>query len=250
MMSIIPKSVQEMSHDTSWSRGDLQNYLSAHYNLSVPRHFPPQHGTWNSTILNHTPNTQQHGIQPKHAQSSHLHPNLPQWNRTLTPSLWARSPKDTPHPQTPMSQLLVGQSHKNISPGISNTSWSVWVCTHQHVSSTLDTTPLDHKSTINFTRNSGADPTKPPLDNPPSRLQDQHLMNDFLIASYTSKELQIINNCRMFLQVTTLAKIMNHNRTHLLPNILYHNNQIPSLIFQIQMAHLTQPSQNCLETMV
>ncbi len=54
-------------------------------------------------------------------------------------------------------------------------------------------------------------------------------MDDFLTASYTPKELQTINNCQMYLQVTTLAEITNHTGTHLLPNTMYHNNQIPSL---------------------
>jgi len=65
------------------------------------------------------------------------------------------------------------------------------------------------------------------MDN--GRIHNCHLMADFANAGYTPKTLQLLNNCRMFLQVTTLAKIMNHAGTHLLPNILHQSQSNPTL---------------------
>jgi len=52
-------------------------------------------------------------------------------------------------------------------------------------------------------------------------------MKDFTNAGLTTKTLQILNNCRLFLQVTTLAEITNHASTHLLTESVYQNRLSP-----------------------
>jgi len=54
-------------------------------------------------------------------------------------------------------------------------------------------------------------------------------MVDFQAAGYTTKDLKTLNNCWMFLQVTTLAKITNHAGTHLLPTVFKQGNITPTL---------------------
>jgi len=47
---------------------------------------------------------------------------------------------------------------------------------------------------------------------------DTHIMDEFLQANVSPKDLQTLNNCRMYLQVTTLAEIATHNGTQILAN--------------------------------
>jgi len=58
---------------------------------------------------------------------------------------------------------------------------------------------------------------------PPSHLHDHYLMTDFVNARLTPKTLQVLNKCRLFLQVTTLAEVTNHASTHILPKTLHQN---------------------------
>jgi len=64
---------------------------------------------------------------------------------------------------------------------------------------------------------------------PPCCIHNRHLMKDFANIGLTTKTLQIINNCRLFLQVTTLAEITNHAGTHLLTKSIYQNHCLPPL---------------------
>jgi len=47
--------------------------------------------------------------------------------------------------------------------------------------------------------------------------QDRHLMEDCAEQNYSMVKLEQLNACRMYLQVTTLAKITDHTGTELLP---------------------------------
>jgi len=49
---------------------------------------------------------------------------------------------------------------------------------------------------------------------------DTHIMHNLLQANLSLKDPQTLNNCRMYLQVTTLAEIATHDGTQLLPNAL------------------------------
>jgi len=49
---------------------------------------------------------------------------------------------------------------------------------------------------------------------------DTHIMHDFLQANLSPKDLQTLNNCQMYLQVTTLAEIAIHDGAQILPNAL------------------------------
>jgi len=51
---------------------------------------------------------------------------------------------------------------------------------------------------------------------PKLRENDRHLMSDFLNANLPQRDLTKLNNCRLYLQVTTLAKIAGHTGTKLL----------------------------------
>jgi len=64
---------------------------------------------------------------------------------------------------------------------------------------------------------------------PKSRHQDHHLMQDFLTTNLPPKHLQILNNCRLFLQVTMLAEISNHKGTKLLDTNLTTSTHTPNL---------------------
>ncbi len=54
-------------------------------------------------------------------------------------------------------------------------------------------------------------------------------MQDFLTANLLPKHLQILNSCRLFLQVTTLAEISDHNGTKLLDTNLTTSTHTPNL---------------------
>jgi len=49
------------------------------------------------------------------------------------------------------------------------------------------------------------------------RQKDRHLMEDCAEQNYSTVQLEQINACRMYLKVTTLAKITDHMGTELLP---------------------------------
>jgi len=73
---------------------------------------------------------------------------------------------------------------------------------------------------------------------PHSQVNDQHLMADFVKAGHKPNTLKLLNNCRMFLQVTTLTEIMNSTGTHLLPKILLWGWSQPTL------AHISTSNYN------
>jgi len=45
-------------------------------------------------------------------------------------------------------------------------------------------------------------------------------MHDFFQVNLSLKDLQTLNNCQMYLQVTTLAEIAIHDGAQILPNAL------------------------------
>jgi len=55
---------------------------------------------------------------------------------------------------------------------------------------------------------------------PPSCIGDRYLMEDFLNQNFPKNKLELLNACRMHLQVTTLSEIMDHIGVGLLPQIL------------------------------
>jgi len=50
-----------------------------------------------------------------------------------------------------------------------------------------------------------------------------------MVDFQAAKDFKMLNNCQMFLQVTTLAEIANHTRTHLLSVVLKQGNITPTL---------------------
>jgi len=52
-------------------------------------------------------------------------------------------------------------------------------------------------------------------------MHDQHLMQTFLQANITEKDLRTLNNCRLYLQVTTLAEITDHKGIKILEEVLH-----------------------------
>jgi len=73
---------------------------------------------------------------------------------------------------------------------------------------------------------------------------DRHLMSNFLNANIPQHDLTKLNNCQLYLQVTTLAKITNHTGTKLLDTNITTKNQNPNLIPESssQLRWPTQPS--------
>jgi len=55
-------------------------------------------------------------------------------------------------------------------------------------------------------------------------------MNNLIKDQIPEKDLCILNNCRVYLQITTLAEITNHKGKHLISEALYSkHNKSPSL---------------------
>jgi len=79
---------------------------------------------------------------------------------------------------------------------------------------------------------------------PTLQTHDQHLMQTFLQANITKKDLHTLNNCRLYLQVTTLAKITDHKGIKILKEVLHSGKRIPSLkqIIQSLFQWPTQPN--------
>jgi hypothetical protein len=53
------------------------------------------------------------------------------------------------------------------------------------------------------------------------RTNDSHLMIKSVFSKFKKSELECINACRIYLQVTTLAEITNDTGTHILPEAFY-----------------------------
>jgi len=70
---------------------------------------------------------------------------------------------------------------------------------------------------------------KHPWTIPPLWNHNQHLMQTFLSAKIPAKDLQTLNNCRIYLQVTTLAEISDHTSTSILKVVFICSQHTPSL---------------------
>jgi len=76
----------------------------------------------------------------------------------------------------------------------------------------------------------------------PLRLQDRYLMADFLDQGLSKSQLERLNACRMYLQVTTLSELTDHTGTELLPQILTNRvNPTPKGLATISQSTLTWP---------
>jgi len=65
---------------------------------------------------------------------------------------------------------------------------------------------------------------------PKIQQNDWHIMNDLIKDRIPAKNLCILNNCRLYLQITTLAEITNHDGKHLISEACYSKqNESPSL---------------------
>jgi len=77
---------------------------------------------------------------------------------------------------------------------------------------------------------------------PPLRKNDCFLMEDFLEYGFPKHQLEKLNACRMYLQVTTLAEITNHVGDMLLPQILTnYTHPIPKGLTSISTSLLQWP---------
>jgi len=79
---------------------------------------------------------------------------------------------------------------------------------------------------------------------PKIRQNDRHIMNDLIKDQIPEKDLCILNNCRVYLQITTLAEITNHKGKHLISEALYSkHNESPSLR-EVSKSKYNWPNQN------
>jgi len=77
---------------------------------------------------------------------------------------------------------------------------------------------------------------------PPLRQDDRFLMSDFVDLNLHRHQLEKLNACRMFLQVTTLAELTDHTGTILLPHILLTARHLqPKGLLNISSSHLQWP---------
>jgi len=78
---------------------------------------------------------------------------------------------------------------------------------------------------------------------PPLRQQDQFLMNDFADQNFPHHQLEKLNACRMYLQVTTLAEITDHTGTTLLQQaFLAPHTTLPQGLTNISSSTLQWPT--------
>jgi len=77
---------------------------------------------------------------------------------------------------------------------------------------------------------------------PTIRQNDLHLMNALNDGRYSNSELQVLNHCRMALQVTTLAEIVDHTGQRLLQDALLIGTTLPNLT-QTSKSKYTWPQQ-------
>jgi len=79
---------------------------------------------------------------------------------------------------------------------------------------------------------------------PKLREHDRHLMSNFLNANLPHCNLTKLNNCQLYLQVTTLAEITNHTGTKLLDTNITTKNRNPELLTESSslLQWPTQPS--------
>jgi len=76
----------------------------------------------------------------------------------------------------------------------------------------------------------------------PFRTNDHYLMTDFLSANLLEKTLQTLNNCWMYLKVTTLVELSDHTGRHLLPTACLQGKIVPDLQ-TISISLFTWPNQ-------
>jgi len=78
---------------------------------------------------------------------------------------------------------------------------------------------------------------------PPLRKNDRYLMNDFVDQDFPSHKLAKLNACCMYLQVTTLAEIVDHTGEELLPQALStRDNPTPKGLLNISRSTLQWPT--------
>jgi len=86
---------------------------------------------------------------------------------------------------------------------------------------------------------------------PPIREHNRFLMEDFRDYGIPSNQMEKLNVCRMYLQVTTLAEITDHMGTTLLPQVLVSSMKTtPKGLTNISKSllkwpHINQPHSSC-----
>jgi len=81
---------------------------------------------------------------------------------------------------------------------------------------------------------------------PPLRIYDRYLMEDFNDQNFQRNQLERLNACRMYLQVTTLAEITDHTGTELLPQVLVQRSHgYPKGLGNISSSTLQWPHMHC-----
>jgi len=86
---------------------------------------------------------------------------------------------------------------------------------------------------------------------PPLRENDRYIMDDLADQDLPRAQLEKINACRMFLQVTTLSEITDHTGTEILPHVLTNQMHpdprgLSSISFStLQWLHIHPPSMAC-----
>ncbi len=81
---------------------------------------------------------------------------------------------------------------------------------------------------------------------PPLRLNDRFLMEDFNDQNFSRMQLERLNACRMYLQVTTLSEITDHTGSELMPQVLLlRPNEPPKGLLNISFSTLQWPLVHC-----
>jgi len=77
----------------------------------------------------------------------------------------------------------------------------------------------------------------------PLRQNDWYLMDDFVDQNFSKTKLEQLNTCRMYLQVTTLAEVLDHMGAELLPQAFPTSTQPgPNRLDTISMSTLHWPN--------
>jgi len=77
---------------------------------------------------------------------------------------------------------------------------------------------------------------------PSIRQHDHHIMDDFQSVGYSTCDLQVLNNCRLYLRITTLAEMVDHTGHYIIPTAVLTSTKLPSRS-QYSTSKYTWPNQ-------
>jgi len=252
-MSNLSKSLWTLSTHQMWSWSHIPHHLSPNCNLPFTSHHYDSLNPQQCTIQNNTTNPKQKGLQPKHAQSSHLCPFHSWRTWTETSPYQARAPKNPPSTQTLLSSNHHRQTHWNHTASIPNLGWTIQTNSWRHQNTTVDEQLMDNHPLTVPTNHPRHNPPQQPLDNPQSSTPGLSPNGGF---SYRPIHHQRVMNPQQ-LQTTSASHHLSRNiwsQRHQDPTRSHTPRQYNTITkmnqwIALQLAHTTSSRQISMETM-